>query len=137
MKRRTDAETRRVGYLAVDLIAKHLSELDHEPVFTPVPRELAEGARATSAPLTGASADDILREFSETVEPDPFGNGHPRCRGGVNSPPAVIGVFAEALAAAMNPSPAATRSSRAPSSTTASFVAPASSTTAARGGTLT
>jgi glutamate/tyrosine decarboxylase-like PLP-dependent enzyme len=38
------------------------------------------------------------------VEPYPFGNGHPRFYGWVNSPPSVIGVFAEALAAAMNPS---------------------------------
>ena len=34
----------------------------------------------------------------------PFGNGHPRFSAWVNSPPATIGVFAQALAAAMNPS---------------------------------
>jgi aromatic-L-amino-acid/L-tryptophan decarboxylase len=37
------------------------------------------------------------------IEPYPFGNGHPRFYGWVNSPPAVMGIFAEALAA-MNPS---------------------------------
>src|SRR5689334_3852972 len=55
-------------------------------------------------PVAAASADDILREFSSTIEPYPFGNGHPRFWGWVNSPPAVMGVFADALAAAMNPS---------------------------------
>jgi glutamate/tyrosine decarboxylase-like PLP-dependent enzyme len=46
----------------------------------------------------------VLRAFSERVEPYPFGNGHPRFFGWVNSPPAIMGVFADALAAAMNPS---------------------------------
>ena len=36
--------------------------------------------------------------------PHPFGNGHPRFFGWVNGPPVVLGVLAEALAAAMNPS---------------------------------
>ena len=36
--------------------------------------------------------------FRARVEPWPFGNGHPRFWGWVNSPPAVMGVFAEALA---------------------------------------
>src|SRR5207253_6802383 len=50
------------------------------------------------------SPDDILEIFRETIEPYPFGNGHPRFWGWVNSPPAVMGIFADALAAAMNPS---------------------------------
>jgi aromatic-L-amino-acid/L-tryptophan decarboxylase len=100
----TPDEIRRVGYRVVDLIANHLADLDREPVFTPVPRELAERALSAPAPADPSSADDILREFSETIEPYPFGNGHPRFWGWVNSPPAVIGIFADALAAAMNPS---------------------------------
>ena len=39
-----------------------------------------------------------------TVEPYLFGNGHPRFFGWVNSPPTIMGIFADALAAAMNPS---------------------------------
>jgi aromatic-L-amino-acid/L-tryptophan decarboxylase len=97
-------EIRRVGYLVVDLIAKHLTELEAEPAFRPVPRELAERALTSPAPVEGVSPDDILREFSDTIEPYPFGNGHPRFWGWVNSPPAVMGIFADALAAAMNPS---------------------------------
>src|SRR5262245_47098619 len=104
MKKWTSEEIKRVGYLVVDLIAKHLTEIGSEPAFAPVPRELAERALASPAPATAASADDILREFSETIEPYPFGNGHPRFWGGINSPPAVMGIFADALAAAMNPS---------------------------------
>jgi len=104
VKRWTDDEIRRVGYLVVDLIAKHLTDLDHEPAFTPVPRDAAERALAAPAPVASESADAILREFSDTIEPYPFGNGHPRFWGWVNSPPAVMGIFADALASAMNPS---------------------------------
>ena len=97
-------EIRRIGHLVVDLIADHLSGLRGEPVFRPVPSDLAERFVSTSAPVDGASPDEILQEFRDTIEPYPFGNGHPRFWGWVNSPPAVMGVFADALAAAMNPS---------------------------------
>lgn len=104
MKPWTAGEIRRVGYRVVDLIAKHLAEIDEAPVFRPVPRELADRALAAPAPGAPIDADDILDEFRDTIEPYPFGNGHPRFWGWVNSPPAVMGVFADALAAAMNPS---------------------------------
>ena len=100
----TREEIRRIGYRVVDLIADHLSTLPSEPVFRPVPPELARQFLATPAPEAPVSPDDILRAFAETIEPYPFGNGHPRFWGWVNSPPAVMGVFADALAAAMNPS---------------------------------
>src|SRR5438067_1669728 len=100
----TDAEIRRVGYLVVDLIAKHLTDIRDQPVFSPVPREVAERFLSTPAPRTGESADEILSEFGAAIEPYPFGNGHPRFWGWVNSPPSVMGIFADALAAAMNPS---------------------------------
>ncbi len=100
----TEDEIRRVGALVVDLVAKHLTTIDREPVFTPMPADAAERALAAPAPRAGSTPDDILREFSETIEPYPFGNGHPRFWGWVNSPPAVMGIFADALAAAMNPS---------------------------------
>jgi aromatic-L-amino-acid decarboxylase len=104
MREWTRDEIQRIGYLVVDLIADHLSTLPDEPVFHPVPPELARQFLTTPAPVTPVPADDILRAFEETIEPYPFGNGHPRFWGWVNSPPAVMGVFADALAAAMNPS---------------------------------
>jgi len=100
----TADEIRRVGRLVVDLIADHFESLPREPVFRPMPPELAERLRAAPAPVDPVSPDDILRAFADTIEPYPFGNGHPRFWGWVNSPPAVMGVFADALAAAMNPS---------------------------------
>ena len=95
---------RHFGHLVVDLIAHHLTSLPERPVFRPLPPELAERFLSAALPLTGQEPEEILAEFARDVEPYPFGNGHPRFYGWVNSPPAVIGVFAEALAAAMNPS---------------------------------
>src|SRR5438270_807035 len=100
----TADEIRRVGRLVVDLIADHLTSLPERPAFRPMPAALAQEIAATPAPVDPVSADDILRLFKDTIEPYPFGNGHPRFWGWVNSPPAVMGIFAEALAAAMNPS---------------------------------
>src|ERR1043166_2219202 len=81
-------EIRRVGRLVVDLIADHLASLPGEPVFRPVPETLANRMASTAAPLEPAAPDDVLRVFSEKREPYPFGNGHPRFWGWVNSPPA-------------------------------------------------
>jgi glutamate/tyrosine decarboxylase-like PLP-dependent enzyme len=97
-------EIRRVGYQVIDLIAEHLTTLPSRPVFQPVPRELASRMLETPVPQTGLDPDGILDLFREIVEPYPFGNGHPRFFGWVNSPPTIVGIFADALAAAMNPS---------------------------------
>lgn len=97
-------EIKRVGYRVVDLIAEHLTSLPERPVFAPVPPELASAFLQEPAPQAGRDPEDILDRFRATVEPYPFGNGHPRFFGWVNSPPTVMGIFADALAAAMNPS---------------------------------
>jgi len=97
-------EIRRVGHRVVDLIAEHLTTLPDRPVFRPYPRAEADAMLEAPMPTGGADSTAILDEFAAAIAPYPFGNGHPRFYGWVNSPPTVIGVFAEALAAAMNPS---------------------------------
>jgi aromatic-L-amino-acid decarboxylase len=97
-------EIKRVGYQVVDLIAEHLVRLPDDPVFRPFPAELADRYLNSSVPESGADWDEILETFATEIAPFPFGNGHPRFYGWVNSPPTVISIFAEALAAAMNPS---------------------------------
>ena len=97
-------EIKRIGYRVVDLIAEHLIDLPHEPVFRPFPPELASKYLNSAPPEFGQPADEILDTFAHEIEPFPFGNGHPRFFAWVNSPPVVLGIFAEALAAAMNPS---------------------------------
>jgi aromatic-L-amino-acid decarboxylase len=95
---------RHVGHLVVELITQHLTSLPERPVFTPFPPALAERFLSADIPHAGQHPEEILAEFARDVEPYPFGNGHPRFYGWVNSPPSVMGIFAEALAAAMNPS---------------------------------
>jgi aromatic-L-amino-acid/L-tryptophan decarboxylase len=97
-------EIRRIGYRVVDMIAEHLTTLPERPVFRPFPPELAAKFLDSKAPQLGQEAEDILATFARDIEPYPFGNGHPRFYGWVNSPPVVLGIFGEALAAAMNPS---------------------------------
>jgi len=100
----SEAEIRDFGYRVVDLIAESLTSIDRGPVFRPIPPEVADVLSSTPLPLEGTDADDILADFRDQVLPYPMGNGHRRFWGWVNSPPAVIGIFAEALAAAMDPS---------------------------------
>ena len=97
-------EIRRIGYRVVDMIAEHLVTLPENAVFRPFPPELAVKYLDSKPPESGEEADDVLAAFAREIEPYPFGNGHPRFYGWVNSPPAVLGIFAESLAAAMNPS---------------------------------
>ena len=105
MREWTRDEIQRIGYRVVDLIADHLSTLPSEPVFRPVPPALARQFLADARPGGAASRPTKSSVCSKRpIEPYPFGNGHPRFWGWVNSPPAVMGVFADALAAAMNPS---------------------------------
>jgi aromatic-L-amino-acid decarboxylase len=97
-------EVRRVGHQVVEMIARHLESLPERPVFQGFPERLAAAYLDSPVPEAGCGADEVLAKFAREVEPYPFGNGHPRFHGWVNSPPAVIGIFADALAAAMNPS---------------------------------
>lgn len=97
-------ETKRIGYRVVDLIAGYLTSLPDRPVFRACPPEVIGDFSEGPLPQAGQDADSLLNEFTSKVAAYPFGNGHPRFFGWVNSPPAIIGVFAEAFAAAMNPS---------------------------------
>src|ERR1044072_7925851 len=94
----TPEEIRRVGHRVVDLIADHLSGLPDAPVFRPFPNDRARALLDAPRPDRDAS---LARSAAESL-PHPFGNGHPRFFGWVNGPRVVLGVLAEALAAAMN-----------------------------------
>jgi len=64
-----------------------VAEIETRPVFRAVPDDLAQ--RFLFAPVLqrARSPDEVLAEFRESIEPYPFGNGHPRFWGWVNSPP--------------------------------------------------
>jgi glutamate/tyrosine decarboxylase-like PLP-dependent enzyme len=95
---------RRLAHAAVDLIADHLAGIAAGPVFRPM--SPVERGALMQAPLAaaGVAPETLLERFRASVLPHAMGNGHPRFFGWVNSPPAPIGVVADFLAAALNPS---------------------------------
>ncbi|MEV4620112.1 pyridoxal-dependent decarboxylase [Asanoa sp. NPDC049573] len=93
-----------IGARVASIITQYLADLPGRPVFTAYPADLATALAVEPVPMEGARVDAVLAEFLEKVAPYPFGNGHPRFAAWVNSPPHPVGIAAEALAAAMNPS---------------------------------
>lgn len=98
------AQVRQLGHLVAEIVADYLAALPQRSVFQPYPTQLAAALATEPVPVRGENIDALLDEFLQRVAPYPFGNGHPRFFAWVNSPPHALGVFAEALAAAMNPS---------------------------------
>jgi len=98
------SEFRRVAYHAVDLAAEHLFGIRERPVFESMtPDERAELLHEPM-PADGVAPDVILGQLRARVLAHPMGNGHPRFFGWVNSPPAMLAIATEIIAAAMNPS---------------------------------
>jgi aromatic-L-amino-acid decarboxylase len=97
-------EFRRLGYEAVDIAARYLAELPDRHVFQRMEEGQRDGIMDMPMPYAPLSGDEILRKVAEEILPHPMGNGHPRFFGWVNSPPAMMAVITEVIAAAMNPS---------------------------------
>lgn len=97
-------EFRRLGYRAVDLAAAHFAGIRERPVFQPMTPEERRDVMEQPLPEAAVAPDAILDLFARQILPHPMGNGSPRFFAWVNSPPAPMGVLAELLAAAMNPS---------------------------------
>lgn len=97
-------EFRRIGYAAVDLAADYLAGIRRTPVFQPMTPDQRRALRDRELRPEGRSPDALLAEFARDILPFAMGNGHPRFFGWVNSPPAHLGVIAEFLAAAQDPS---------------------------------
>lgn len=97
-------EFRAHGHAVVDLMADYLENLPVGPVWVPVPETIRAALGDQPLPLTGREFGELLDFASTNVLPHPFGNGHPRFFGWGNPPPALPGVLAEFMAAAINPS---------------------------------
>jgi glutamate/tyrosine decarboxylase-like PLP-dependent enzyme len=95
---------RRLAHEAVDLVADYLAGIATAPVFQPMTP--AERSTLMQQPFdaAGVAPEAVLDRFRTAVLPHAMGNGHPRFFGWVNSPPAPIGIVADFLAAALNPS---------------------------------
>lgn len=97
-------EFRRQGHAVVDLMADYLEALPSGPVWRPVPAASRAALADQALPEVGIPFGELLGHAREHVLPYPFGNGHPRFFGWGNPPPALPGVLADLIAAAMNPS---------------------------------
>src|ERR1035438_3311706 len=102
--RLTEAEFRKLGYQAVDMAAKYFVEVPRGPVFQRMHESERQVLMNMPMPAAPLEPGEILRLNEERILPHPMGNGHPRFFGWVNSPPAMLAVITEILAAAMNPS---------------------------------
>jgi aromatic-L-amino-acid decarboxylase len=100
----SNEEFRRLGYEAVDIAARYLAELPNQQVFRRMEERQRDAIMDMPMPYAPLSGDEILRKVAGEVLPHPMGNGHPRFFGWVNSPPAMMAVITEIIAAAMNPS---------------------------------
>lgn len=95
---------RKIGHTAVDLIADHLDRIRETPVIRPMTATARRALTEQRWSAEGADPQELLHQFAHDILPYPMGNGHPRFFGWVNSPPAPIGIIAELLAAAQDPS---------------------------------
>jgi glutamate/tyrosine decarboxylase-like PLP-dependent enzyme len=95
---------RRLAHDAVDLVADYLAALGTRPVFRPMSVEQRSTLVQEALAPGGVRPEALIERFRAAVLPHAMGNGHPRFFGWVNSPPAPIGIVADLLAAALNPS---------------------------------
>ena len=95
---------RRLAHAAVDLVADHLDGIRERPVFAPMTPASARRSSSSPCPTTGSTPETLLDLVGRDVLAHPMGNGHPRFFGWVNSPPAPVGIVADFLAAALDPS---------------------------------
>ena len=98
-------EFRAVGHRLVDQLSDLLERVPRGPV-TPGERPSAvRAALGLGAPLpeTGSDAGALLAEAATLLFDHSLFNGHPRFWGYITASPAPIGMFADLLAAAVNP----------------------------------
>jgi glutamate/tyrosine decarboxylase-like PLP-dependent enzyme len=95
-------ELRRVGRQTIETIAEYHANLGRRPVLPRVsPAEVAAGF-AGELPEEGEPAAALIEDFATNVVPLLTAVGSPRHFGYVNGSGAMIGIFAEALAACVN-----------------------------------
>lgn len=95
---------RALGYQAVDLVVERLTALPALPVRQPVSSEIRNQLMHSPVPLEGTDPVELLNLVAEQVLPYPMGNSNARFFAWVNSPPAPMGILADFIASAHDPS---------------------------------
>ena len=108
---------RALGHRLVDRVADSLESIPHGPVTRDASPSAIRNALDLNGPLPESGTDPafLLEETAQLLFTHSLFNGHPRFFGYITASPAPIGMFADFLAAAVNPnvgawqlSPAAT-----------------------------
>ena len=93
-----------LGKSLLALLSRFLSRLSFAATGLLLPESSRAALLDRQLPTDGVDPETLLDVLEERVLRYPMGNGHPRFFGWVNSPPAPVGVLADLIAAAMNPS---------------------------------
>ena len=101
------AEFRELGHRVIDGLADYFAGIAERPVYPAVTGEAAETAIEEPLPLEGQAPAAILDDWETRVLPHAAHLGSPRWFGFVNGSGSMIGVLADALAAAVNMNPGA------------------------------
>ena len=97
-------EFKKIGYQLVDQIADFLDSIAEKPVTKgESPMELRKIIDNVSLPEIGLPAKDVISKTSDLLMGHSLLNGHPKFMGYITSSPAPIGMFADLLAASVNP----------------------------------
>jgi aromatic-L-amino-acid decarboxylase len=94
-------EMRSLAHQIVDDSINYLQGVGERPVWQPIPENIRARFHKPP-PLYPAPADDVYKEFLETILPYPMGNIHPRFWGWYMGNGTVFGALADFLAAVMN-----------------------------------
>ncbi|ONK10458.1 pyridoxal-dependent decarboxylase [Streptomyces sp. MP131-18] len=95
---------RRLAHETAGIVADYLAGIREDPVFRVMPDMVRRRLKEQALDEHSVSAPQLIQEIREFVLPYPMGNGHPRFFGWINSAPAPVGILAEMLVAAQNPS---------------------------------
>jgi len=95
-------EMRKLGHLMVEDMISYLSTIRDQPVWRPIPEKVKETFNA-SLPHNPTNSSAVYDDFKKNILPYNTGNVHPRFFAFVQGTGTPMGVFAEMLAAAMNP----------------------------------
>jgi glutamate/tyrosine decarboxylase-like PLP-dependent enzyme len=101
----SSAEFRDIGHRLVDLVAERLARIPAGPVTRPEsPAEVRAVIDADRPlPAAGTDAGRLVHDAVSMLFDHSLFNGHPRFLGYITSSPSPIGMFADFLAAAVNP----------------------------------
>ncbi len=96
------AEIRKLGHIMIDDMINYLSTIREQPVWRPIPDEVKENFQS-NIPTQPTDSLKVYEDFKQNILPYNKGNIHPRFFAFVQGTGTPMGVYAEMLAAAMNP----------------------------------